>query len=290
MQSSDPVIRNISDTARWVAMFRANETDRADAVFRDPFARVLAGERGAQIAASMRRSARDEWPFVARTFLFDEFISREIAAGCDTVINLAAGLDARPYRMALPPTLRWVEIDLPEILAEKEQILRGEKAACAVERIPLDLRDVAARRAAFERIAGTAKKVLVIAEGLIVYLDAGEVRSLADDLARVPVFQRWVLDIGSPGLLRMMQRAVGRRLDAAGAPFKFAPAEGPAFFVPHGWRPTDVRSMLKTAAKLRRLPWFLRLMALLPESKGPPGSRPWAGVCLLHKERGAEAH
>ncbi|PYL21082.1 MAG: SAM-dependent methyltransferase, partial [Verrucomicrobia bacterium] len=43
----------MSDTARWVAVYRARETQRTDAVFRDPFARQLAGERGEQIAASM---------------------------------------------------------------------------------------------------------------------------------------------------------------------------------------------------------------------------------------------
>jgi hypothetical protein len=41
--------------------------------------------------------------------------------------------------------------------------------------------------------------------------------------------------------------------------------------------------MLKTAAKLGRLPMVLRMMALLPESAGAQGSRPWAAVCLLSR-------
>jgi len=40
------------------------------------------------------------------------------------VVNLAAGLDARPYRMSLPASLQWIEVDLPEILAYKEKISR----------------------------------------------------------------------------------------------------------------------------------------------------------------------
>jgi O-methyltransferase involved in polyketide biosynthesis len=36
-------IEHISDTARWVAFYRAMETERPDAIFRDPFARQLAG-------------------------------------------------------------------------------------------------------------------------------------------------------------------------------------------------------------------------------------------------------
>ena len=39
-------IENISDTARWVAVYRAMETERPDAIFRDPFAARLAGDTG----------------------------------------------------------------------------------------------------------------------------------------------------------------------------------------------------------------------------------------------------
>ena len=57
------------------------------------------------------------WPWVARTYLFDQFISEQVAQGVDMVVNLAAGLDARPYRMDLPASLKWVEVDLPELLS-----------------------------------------------------------------------------------------------------------------------------------------------------------------------------
>ena len=123
---SDPEsrIRNISDTARWVAVYRARETERKDAVFRDPFARRLAGERGEQIAASMSFAEKNSWPFVTRTWLIDDVISNQVKLGTDMVVNLAAGLDTRPYRMNLPGSLQWIEVDLPEILTYKEDVLR----------------------------------------------------------------------------------------------------------------------------------------------------------------------
>ena len=107
---TDPLIRNISDTARWMAVYRARETRRPDAVFRDPFAKALAGERGEQIAKSVGFGEENDWPFVARTYLFDQVIKAQVAAGADLVLNLAAGLDTRPYRMELPASLRWVEV------------------------------------------------------------------------------------------------------------------------------------------------------------------------------------
>src|SRR5246127_3336057 len=102
-QPAEPLIRNISDTARWVAVYRARETERPDAIFRDPFARRLAGERGEQIAQGMRTLARADWSFITRTYLIDRFVSAKVREGADMVVNLAAGLDTRPYRMDLPP-------------------------------------------------------------------------------------------------------------------------------------------------------------------------------------------
>jgi methyltransferase (TIGR00027 family) len=278
---AEPLIRDVSDTARWVAVYRARETERQDAVFRDPFARALAGERGERIARAMPFSDRNAWSFVARTMAFDRLIAREVEGGADVVVNLAAGLDARPYRMALPPALKWLEVDLPEILDYKTDVLAGATPACVLERVPLDLSNYDARRGLFKRIARSATRATIVTEGLLVYLMPAEVGELARDLAAPASFARWIVDIASPGLLKMLQESAGDLVRQAGVPFLFAPPEGPAFFTPHGWQPLEVRSLLKTAARLRRLPPFLRLMSLLPESNGPQGSRPWSGVCLL---------
>ena len=102
-------------------------------------ARRLAGERGERIAATMPFFEQHAWTWVTRTYLFDQFITEQVEQGVDLVLNLAAGLDARPYRMALPPSLRWVEVDLPELLAYKEEVLAGEKPVCELERVALDL-------------------------------------------------------------------------------------------------------------------------------------------------------
>src|SRR4026207_1422999 len=102
------MIRNISDTATWVAMYRARETERPNPLFRDPFARRLAGARGQEIVEKIEGGKRNEWAFVIRTFVFDQYIRERIAGGADLIVNLAAGLDARPYRMDLPPDLTWI--------------------------------------------------------------------------------------------------------------------------------------------------------------------------------------
>jgi methyltransferase (TIGR00027 family) len=280
------VVRNISDTARWAAYFRAQETSRPDALFRDPYAERLAGRHGVDIAHTLPEGNKHAWAWVARTYLFDQFITQELNQGVDLVLNLAAGLDARPYRMKLSSALQWVEVDLPEILAYKEEILANEKPACSLERVRLDLSDVKARRTLFANLNVRAKKILVLTEGLLIYLSGEEVAALASDLAAGTNFQRWIMDLSSPGLLKMMQKTTGKHLSQVGAPFKFAPAEGPDFFKAHGWEPMEVKSLLKTATKFKRPPFFLRMLGHLPERKTPAGNQPWSGACLLRKKQG----
>jgi methyltransferase (TIGR00027 family) len=276
-------VRNISDTARWAAYFRAQENVRPDALFRDPYAERLAGQHGVDIANTLPEGNKHAWAWVARTYLFDEFITQQLQQGADMVVNLAAGLDARPYRMKLPASLQWMEIDLPEILAYKEEILAKEKSACALERIRLDLSDANSRRALFADLNSRAKRIIVLTEGLLIYLSPEEVATLARDLRAGANFQRWILDLTSPGLLKMMQKTTGKHLSQVGAPFQFAPAEGPDFFKAHGWELVEVKGVLKTATKFKRPPFLLRLLGRLPEKKGPAGNQPWSGVCLFRR-------
>src|SRR4029077_7102181 len=120
---SEPTISHVSDTARWVAGSGAGARARPDALFRDPCADRLAGERGRAIAAATPRAAVTGWAAVARTKLIDDLVLDAIAQGCDRVLNLAAGFDTRPYRLPLPKQLTWIEADLPVLIDEKLRLL-----------------------------------------------------------------------------------------------------------------------------------------------------------------------
>jgi methyltransferase (TIGR00027 family) len=281
-------ISNVSDTARWVAVYRARESARPDALFHDPYAQQLAGERGQAIAALMPRQARNGWPLVARTKLMDDAILATIAQGCDCVVNLAAGFDTRPYRLDVPASLRWIEADLPALTEEKELLLKDAEPRCQLRRIKVDLADSGARVAMLREAVGPSTDSLVITEGLLVYLDEAQVRSLALDLIAQAGIRRWMLDLASPSLLKMMAKSMGPQL--ANAPMKFGPANGVAFFEDLGWRATQVQSVLRAAARFRRLPWGLRLFGFLPEpNPRSPGRAPWSAVVQLGREASSQA-
>ena len=284
-------ITHVSDTARWVALYRAMESERRDPLFRDPYARRLAGEQGEAILRGMKQGKRWAWPMVVRTAVMDEIILRAITRdGVDTVLNLAAGLDARPYRLALPQTLRWVDVDLPDILTYKEQQLAGETPSCTVEFAKVDLRDAAARRTLFAGVAASARRVLVVTEGLLIYLTREQVADLTKDLAAQPAFRWWLIDIASPLLLQWMQRTWGKTATAGNAAFIFAPAEDTKFFAPYGWREVEYRNTMDEGIRLKRVPkmmFFWRILGLFASRARKEQFKRFSGIVLLERQEGA---
>jgi methyltransferase (TIGR00027 family) len=242
--TSESLIRDVSDTALWTAAYRADESERTDALFLDPFARRLAGERGAEIASRVKGQAT-RFGVVLRTAVLDDLILEAIRErGYDTVLNLAAGLDARPYRLELPSDLAWIEVDLPELIAYKQEVLGSESPHCRLERVRLDLADVTARRAVFDAVASRGRRVLVVTEGLLGYLSAPDVAALATDLAGQPAFREWMTDlIGAQVTSRVKDAA--KDLKGGVAPVLFAPAENTAFFRPYGWEERDFRDLFE---------------------------------------------
>ena len=279
-------ITHISDTARWVAFYRAMETERPDAIFRDPFARRLAGPEGEEIVRALKRGRQTAWAMIVRTKIFDEIIQDRVTQGIDLVLNLAAGLDARPWRLDLPQDLTWVDVDLPGILDYKRSALHDQKPRCHYEAVAADLTDAAARQSAFARFGGSHRRVLVITEGLLIYLEPAQVTELARALHSQPSFRWWLTDLASPRLLRIIARSWGNALERGNAPFKFGPAEGTAFFEPLGWREVAFRSSLEEAHRLdREMPmmWLWRFLGRLSSAREQAEVRRMSGYVLFER-------
>jgi methyltransferase (TIGR00027 family) len=281
--SSVSRFHSVADTARWIAAYRAQETEKPDAIFRDPYARMFAGDAGSSMAGFGRSARSAAWAMITRTAVFDELIMREVTAGgCDCVLNLGAGLDTRPQRLALPSGLRWIEVDLPEMIAYKTESLAGVPSACGLERIAMDLSNEVARRELFARIDAQSKRVLVVSEGLTVYLSEESVASLGRDLYACPNFALWLIDQASPAILEFMRRGYHKGLEAANAPMLFGPESGLAFHAAQGWKPREVRDMIGEARRLRReMPnaWLLRMFGML-RARHP---KYWSAMALLER-------
>jgi methyltransferase (TIGR00027 family) len=284
MSDANP-IRNVSDTALWVAIYRAMESERPDALFHDPYARRLAGKRGEAIVAEMPGGKSSSWPMVVRTAVMDEIVLRCVRQGARTVLNLAAGLDARPYRLDLPADLHWLHVDLPDMLAYFRDNMAAETPRCRLKFIAADMRDAEARREVFARAGGNGP-VLVITEGLLIYLETADVAELARDLHGIAEARWWLSDLATPMLLKYLARRWQGKL--AAAPFRFAPAEGTAFFNPYGWREVEFRSSWDESWRLNRkmrLAWLWKLLGKLQSRERQDAGRRMSGIVLLEASR-----
>jgi methyltransferase (TIGR00027 family) len=247
--SADAAIRSVADTALWMAAVRADEGLRADAVFHDPLGSILAEERGRRIARSFSRQAMLAWGVVARTSAIDRLIAEVLQSGVDTVVNLGAGLDTRPYRMDLPPQMRWVEIDFPEIVELKNAKLAAYTPACRLERIGMDLLDRSARSEFFARYAAASNHVVVITEGVIAYFCNDDVALLAKELFAMPSMEYWIQDFDNAGR-RPQPRGWAQKLKAA--PFRFQVTDWFEFFKQCGWRPKKIITNLEESERNNR--------------------------------------
>ena len=257
-------IQNISDTARWMAYARAMEAERPDAIFQDPLSRRLAEETGEAIARAIGDAEMIARGIAVRTAVMDELLLHKVArAEVDLILNLAAGLDTRPWRLALPPTLRWIDVDLPALLKYKLDVIGSERAICQYEALHADITDAAARARVLEHCCG-ARRVLVVTEGLLVYLRSAQVAALAQDLRGRSAFMWWLTDLTGPRALEMLRRVWGPML--RGAAFQFGPADSVEFFRQLGWHEVLFCSSQVEARRLHRgtsMPLLTRLLLLL---------------------------
>lgn len=281
-------INQVSDTAFMAAAYRAQESRRPDALFHDPLAAVLAGDRGRKIIDNLPRKAFvGGWSVVIRTRIIDDFIQGAIANGVDTVLNLGAGLDTRPYRMELPESLHWIEVDYPHVIEFKEARLAEETPRCRLDRVPLDLADVDARRRLLDEIATQSQNILVLTEAVTPYLSEQAVASLGTDLRSRESIRYWAVDYFSPAAYEYRRRS-GMSTSMAKAPFLFEPEDYFGFFARIGWTPQETRYFAIEGERLRRPAPFplatrilTRIFSFLASPKSLREMKQYAGFILF---------
>lgn len=261
MLAHDAPLSHVSDTAFWVAQFRAEETEKPNALFQDPLAARLTGELGQSLAQKMSGAPQTRWTIVIRTWVIDQYITQFLTPFARllseanpprvTVLNLGCGLDTRPYRMKLPPNLRWVEVDYPKTIEFKNKTLADQTPRCQLERISLDLANRTQRQELFAKINSESQHVLVLTEGVIPYLSETDVQTLAEDLRAHKNFRGWIAEYLAPQVYRHFQRGKRRR-EMKNAPFRFFPKDWFDFFSQSGWLPQETRYLAIEGEKLHR--------------------------------------
>lgn len=202
-------ISHVSDTALMVAACRALESETPDGLVHDPFAARLAGERGLAMLRALPQPEMMRFGIGVRSHFMDELLLETLASEpIATVVSLGCGLDTRPWRLELPPALRWIEADFADMLDYKDALMSAETPRCRRERITADLNDAAERRAIYAA-AGPAP-ALMITEGLLVYLPAATVEALAAEAGRESGIAHWMSDIMTTDFAKALNLDSGR--------------------------------------------------------------------------------
>jgi methyltransferase (TIGR00027 family) len=200
MQRDTHEIAHVSDTALMTAACRAMETERPDGLIRDPFAALLAGERGMAIARTLTGLELMCFGIGIRSRFLDELVLDTVSTrGIATVLSVGAGLDTRPWRLDLPATLRWIEVDFPDMLDYKDAIMASVTPKCRRERLSADVNDASGRESVFN--AAGDGPTLMITEGLLMYLPAATIEALAATAS----VTHWMLDAASAEMSRRVR-------------------------------------------------------------------------------------
>ncbi|WP_328563908.1 class I SAM-dependent methyltransferase [Streptomyces coelicoflavus] len=231
-------------TAVGVARVRALESEREDALFRDPLAQAFATAGGLWPSspplpddeAARRHRLAVAFSIVVRTKFLDDLLKQASASGVRQVVLLGAGMDSRAFRMAWPEGTRLFEVDTPAPLEFKASVLRQERAVARCERITVavDLReDWPGTLAAAGHDASIP--TAWIGEGLLIYLPEDAVELL---LARIgeqsPSGSRMGLTLGSRGVIeRFAASAVPG--SAASMWVSEMPDDPVGWLAGHGW-------------------------------------------------------
>ena len=187
-------ITHVSDTALMVAACRALEAECPDGFVHDPFAARLAGERGMAILSGLPHPELFRFGIGVRSRFMDELLLEALASKpIATVLSVGCGLDTRPWRLELPPDLRWIEVDFADMLDYKDALMSAETPRCRRERITADLNDAAERRTIYA--AAGPSPALMVTEGLLMYLPAATVEALSAEAWQESGIAHWASDI-----------------------------------------------------------------------------------------------
>jgi methyltransferase (TIGR00027 family) len=263
----------VAATARWTAAERARESARPDRLFDDPLAEALAGEEGRALAEWMHRDGLFEQPgFAVRTRYFDDVLTSSVAEhGTPQVVVVGAGMEARAYRLALPPDLAWYELDKPELLALKDEVLTeiGAAPKCAYRPVGVDLTTEWAGPLTAAGFDATRPAVWLL-EGLLMYMEPADVYRLLDDLTELSSAGSELLTdtVGRSVLDSPDVQPIRDRLAEQGSPWRFGTDRPEAeLFEPRGWQAT-VSLYSEIGTRLGRWPYptFSRDTLGVPQS------------------------
>jgi methyltransferase (TIGR00027 family) len=175
-----------------------------------------------------------------RTRFFDDLTMQAVRQGIAQIVIVAAGMDARAFRLDLPPRTQLFELDRKEVLDVKNEILRSEDAQARCQRtaIASDFGDEWDWGLSWAAGFKSAEPSLWIIEGLLYYLTEEDVRRLLTGISGCASSGSMLgADLVSGSYFRSpWTKPALEMMEARGMAWRFGSDDPEGLFAKYGWR------------------------------------------------------
>jgi methyltransferase (TIGR00027 family) len=249
--SGEAVLDNpVSKTAYYCAGTRMLDAGRPDSLLSDRYAERFMGAEGLAVFDGFRDQQVPIGVHQVRCYLIDELVRARLSADPQAlVVLIGAGFDSRAFRLGAG---QWVEIDEAGIIERKEAVAPSAACPNSLRRIAIDFarEPLAATLAPY----ATTRPVLVICEGVTMYLEPREVDALAEALKEI--FPRHTLyaDVMTRAFAERFASEMSRALAAIGTGFRGLESAPLARLERHGYRTSFRASLVERAMAMKRVP------------------------------------
>lgn len=236
----------VSNTAYYCCGIRMEDAKRKYSVCNDIYAQRFMDERGIQVFEPFKSEKMPNISNITRCRLIDDHLRAELANNSDlNVISIGAGFDTRPYRLAGG---HWLEIDEPQIISHKNEILPVDECSNPLRRISINF----AHESLADKLKGEEKDrhTIFVIEGVFMYLDSEAINNTL--IALQEYFPKHALycDLMTNKFFYKFAQSVHKKLVASGGTFSERPNAPEDVFINHHYTLIDRTPMFKRAGEL----------------------------------------
>lgn len=219
------------------------DAGRDNSVCGDIYAESFMNEDGRQILESFKDETGPNASTITRHRVIDDFLRRELLANPDLLIVLiGAGFDSRAFRLNGGS---WVELDEPQVIQYKNDRLPAASCQNKQQRIAIDF----STESLAEKLAyfSNQNPVVVVIEGVFIYLDEAAIRQMIDNLRRIFPHHKLIGDLMNRKFFEKYGKTLHEKITGMGASFKFTIDNPEQLFLKNGYRSTEKTSIIEKA-------------------------------------------
>jgi methyltransferase (TIGR00027 family) len=227
-------MKPISRTAFYTTGLRMEDAENRWPIVGDTYAKEFMDEGALQVFQEFKL-AKFRPPNVSnlhRHRIIDDYLRQKLALNpCSTIILIGAGFDSRAYRLTGGI---WIEVDEPEIISRKEQRLPAPKCPNPLTRISIDF----AKESLTKKLAPfrSDEPVLVIIEGVFMYLEKAAICELLDSLGELFPRRSIIGDLMNKRFFEKYAYKIHEVIRQLGATFRYTDDDPEAIFTERGYR------------------------------------------------------